>query len=356
MIFNIIRKTRLIAAIVATVLIVAACNKDLPQPTPIEYPQPTGQSIAELIAADTSYSFLKAAIARAGLNDLVSDKSKVLTVFAPNNNAFRGLLTALGLPPAEATIGALPIATVNAIVSYHIIGGQALTSTVIPETFPNVQEPTNLVLSAPFFRMSVFPSKRGSALYANIIPVTAPDIAAANGVIHGLPAVLVPPDKTLKQIIAADTSLSFFAVAIARADSGQVGLGRLDSVLNYPPVNFSVFAPVNQALRALLASFGLPPVSGAINFLPVQTVRGLVAYHLVGTRIYSVNVPPTAVPVPTLLQVSPTTPALTIQLQNSGVFTAMGNANGGIPAPIVVANINAVNGALHKLGGVLIPF
>jgi uncharacterized surface protein with fasciclin (FAS1) repeats len=354
---NFIKKVKQVwINILACSLLLAACNKDLPKPEPIPLPDTAGQSIGELVSTDTNYSFFKAALTKAGMINSLSDKTAVYTVFAPNNNAFRGLLTALGLPPFEATIDALPAATVAGIVSYHVIGGQQLTSAVIPTTFPNVQEPTSLVLQAPFFRMSVFPSKRSTQLFANFIPVTAPDIAVANGVMHGLPGVLVPPDKVIAQIAAADTSLSFFLTAVARADSGQTAdLSKFSYLLAYPPTNFTVFAPTNNAFRALLAAYGLPPISAAINFLPVQTVRGIVAYHLLGVRAFSVNMPPTETPVPTLLKIDPL-PAFTVAVQNTGTgVTVLGNGNGGFPANVEAANIHAINGVIHKIDMVLLP-
>ncbi len=343
-------------AVLACMLMLAACNKELPKPEPIPVPVPSGQSIGELVSSDTNYSFLKTALTKAGMITALSDESAIYTMFAPSNNAFRGLLTALGLPPFEATINALPTATVTGIMQYHVIGGQQLSSAVIPPTFPNVQEPTSLVLSAPFFRMSLFPSKRGNQLFANFIPVTSPDLQVANGVMHGIPGVLVPPDKVIAQIAAADTSLSFFLTAVARADSGQTeDLSKFTYLLAYPPTNFTVFAPTNNAFRAFLAAFGLPPVSAAINFIPVQTVRGIVAYHLLGARAFSVNMPATATPVPTLLEIDPL-PAFTVTVQNTGTgVTVLGNGNGGFPANVVAGNIHAVNGVVHKIDMVLLP-
>jgi hypothetical protein len=231
-----------------------------------------------------------------------------------------------------------------------------LSSTIIPSSFPNVQEPTNLVLQAPFFRMSVFPSKMDNQLYANTIPITAPDIAVANGVMHGLPGVLVPPDKVMAQIIAADTSLSYFLTAVARADSGQTDdLSKFSYLLAYPPTNFTVFAPTNEAFRKLLVSLGLPPSSAVINFLPVQTVRGLVAYHFLGTRVFTVNIPTSPISVPTLLEISPSPPAeVLLQTTLIGV-TAYGAGNRGITAFVTKGNLHAVNGVVQVIDRVLLP-
>jgi len=339
-----------LAIALAGTIIFSACNKDLPQPGDIVPPPVTGQSIGEIFTADTSYSFLVKAATKAGVMPALNDKNAVYTVFAPNNAAFRRS----GIP-SDAVIDILPDAQVAAIVSYHMVGGQVYPSADIPETFPNLQLPTGLVLQAPFFRMSVFPSKRGANLWANNIPFSGADIQAANGVIHPIAALLSPPTTTLKGLEYADTTLTFFQAAVARADSGQTGLGKFDSLFNYAPVNFTVFAPDNNAFRALLPLLGLPPSPVAFNFIPVQQVRGIVAYHIWGTRAFSSNLPTTATDIPTLLQVAPGTPPLTVKVQNTGAaITLKGNGN-PVNASVIAADRHAVNGVLNKINMVLLP-
>jgi hypothetical protein len=60
----------------------------------------------------------------------------------------------------------------------------------------------------------------------------------------------------------------------------------------------------------------------------VQQVRGIVAYHIWGTRAFAANLPTTATDIPTLLQVAPGTPPLTVKVQNTGAaITLKGNGN-----------------------------
>jgi|KBSMisStaDraftv2_1062788.scaffolds.fasta_scaffold00138_3 uncharacterized surface protein with fasciclin (FAS1) repeats len=339
-----------LAIVLAGTIIFGACNKDLPLPPPPPPVDTTGESMADIFTGDTSYSFLVKAATIAGVMPALGDKNAVFTVFAPDNAAFRRS----GIP-SDAVLDLLPAAQVTAIVNYHMVGGQVYPSENIPETFPNLQLPTGLVLQAPFFRMSVFPSKRGANLWANNIPFSGADIQAANGVIHPIAALLSPPTTTLKGLEFADTTLTFFQAAVARADSGQVGLGRFDSLFNYAPVNFTVNAPDNNAFRALLPLLGLPPSTAAFNFIPVQQVRGIVAYHIWGTRAFAANLPTTATDIPTLLQVAPGTPPLTVKVQNTGVaITLKGNGN-PVNANVIAADRHAVNGVLNKINMVLLP-
>ena len=251
-------------AIMATGILFTSCNKDVPTPEPIPGPPiPTGNTIGQVITTDTTYSYLLAAVTRVGLSDALFTQTLNFTVFAPNNAAFR----ASGIP-SIAVINALPLSTLVPLTQYHILGFK-MPGASIPETFPNTLALTLFAppgAPAPFVRVSNFPSRRGTAGWVNNIPITQADIAASNGVIHSVARVLAPPSQTMSALITADTTLTFLKAAITRADSGQTGLNRLDSVLNTPiGPNLTLFAPNNNAFRALLTALGLPPSTAAFR-------------------------------------------------------------------------------------------
>ena len=152
---------------------------------------------------------------------------------------------------------------------------------------------------------------------------------------------------------AADADLSFFRAAVARADSGQVGLNRLDSVMKFGLANVTVFAPSNDAVKQLLMYMGLPPTEAAFDYIAVPTVRGLVAYHMLGVRAFSVNLPATTSTIQTLLGASPY-PPLTID-RTTALPRLTGPGNGGMYANFLYTDRNAVNGVVHKIDMVLLP-
>lgn len=343
----------LIAGLILTSLIMTSCNKDIEDP--IEIPRPSRPSlptIGTIMTTDTTLSYLKAAVDRVGLTDAVNTTTSSLTVFAPPNAAFRGLLASLGLPTAITSINLIPLTTLTPLIQYHVLGYQ-VPSASIPTDFPNVLSHSMFALPgapAPFVRMPIFPSRRTTpaGAWVNNIPVARADVQATNGVIHVIGGVAVPPSQTLSAIIAGDTSLSFLRAAIIRADSGQVGMNRLDSVMNlaYGP-NLTVFAPDNNAFRAFLGALGLPPSSAVFAALPVQTVRAIVSYHGLGTRVFSPNLPATAIAVPTLLTAA--VPGTTLSVSTAGV---KGLAN-PTTATITTANRHALNGIIHVVNQVL---
>ena len=398
-----------IALVCATAILVVSCNKDLPEATPIPNPDanPSATStIGAEISSNADYSFFKAAATRVGVLPALNDVSKVFTVFIPNNAAF----IASGIP-SEAVIGALPIATVGAIVQYHIIPGAQFGAEKIPATFPNAQLPTYLKIgvlpgtTVPL-QMSIFPSKRGSNVWANTIPVTAADKKFKNGTVHLVAGIVAPPAAVLKDVIATKDELSYFRAAVVRADSGQdlTTTASLNYLLAYPVTNMTVLAPNDDAFKTLihgsiysyLVGVGTDPATAnaqatalastpdvfknpaLFGVLTAATVKGLIAYHFLATdagkgflpniRVFSNNFETTPTAHKTLVNTSVGVhPGIMAQATFTGPFvsslkfTGMGTfPPGGAPfsgeAATAVSKDNlAVNGIFHIIDKVLLP-
>lgn len=400
-----------IGLLAAIFLFISSCNKDLPNAVPIIYTTANNNStsIGAAIITDTSYSFFKEAVTRVGALPMLSDSSKIFTVFLPNNNAFR----VSGIP-SPAVIDGLPVATVGAIVQYLIIPGQQYASANIPSTFPNIQLPTDLTIGAlpgtPLpLNMSTFPSTRTNGFWDNNIPVVVPDIKFQNGVVHLVAGIVMPPSQVLKGAIDGNPNLNYFKAAIARADSGQSGLSKFDSLLNYPVTNMTVLAPSDAAFQTLI--FGLVfqtylssrptphtssdtsnavatangavaagPIFLATNNVSTALVKGIIAYHFLATpnpatgsfepniRVFSVNFSPTPSFVTTLVNtVVAAHPGIMAQATFTGPFvtslkfTGLGTfPPGGQPYSAAAANAtsldnHAVNGVYYVIDKVLLP-
>jgi uncharacterized surface protein with fasciclin (FAS1) repeats len=365
--------------LLVALLLLSSCNKDVPAPVANTFPTPTGQSIGEIVNTNTSFSLLKHALTRVGLITALTNKNSVFTVFAPNDAAF----AAAGIT-STAAIDGLPLATLTSIISYHVIPGYKLNSTAIPTTFPNIQMPTSFVFPAPntnpLVRFSIFPSRRGTSVWANNIPVTAVDIAAANGVIHQVAVVVAPPSRILLDTIARDPDFTLLVAAIQRADAGrninllsdssiQFFLGNATAAV---ATNFTVFAPTNTAFKNLVSALtagaigtGEPDATyvGFINTLPPATVRGILAYHVIPQRAFGVNFPTTTASFPTLVNGSiPTHPGVAVTATITGGFATgltvkgVGNATAATATP-TAAGVDriAINGVFYKINQVLLP-
>lgn len=347
-----------------------SCNKDVPAPSAIITLNPTGNTIGDIVNTDANFSYLKAAVTRAGLLAALQNRDARFTVFAPDNAAFNRLFAALGLPQAEATVGALPLATLAGILQYHVVPGQVISSTMIPETFPNAAMPTLIQAStaSPFTRLVNYPSRRGSAAFVDNIPVAQADINAANGIIHRMAGVIVPPNTsaTVLSTLAADPNFTYLVAAVTRADGGLPASSRFSTLLNTasPYANFTLFAPDNAAFNRLFAALGLPQNIATIQALPVNTLIGIVAYHVMirGVlnpttapapdliRVFSTNLPATATTTPTFLNmINPAAPRLTVS--TAGVKGAVNPTT----ASFIRTDIHVLNGVIHSVNQVLLP-
>lgn len=358
--------------------VMVSCNKDVEAPVPNPTPAvPQGSTVADIINNNPNYTLLKHAVTRAnnaGINAALANRTGIYTVFAPDNAAF----ARIGVTSTAVIDALFSPATLTQILNYHIIPGQAYTSALIPTTFPNVQLPTAFIIPAPntnpLVRFSAFPSRRGSTAWANNAPVAAADIPAANGVIHSIAVPLLPPSRVLLDTLNRDPEFSFLIAAVVRADSDlpSTSTSRFQYALSEPLASLTVFAPTNDAFRAYInaATGGAIPINapdatfiGFINTLPPTTLKGLIAYHILGQRAFNVNFATTATSYPTLLNSNvPTHPGVSVTATLSSGFGAglsvKGVANATAASAIGTAagfDRMAINGVFYKINQILLP-
>jgi len=140
------------------------------------FPIPT-KNIVQIASADTSFSFLVAAVVRASLVPTLSGPGK-FTVFAPTNNAFR----AAGI----TDINAVPVATLQAVLKYHVIPTNVFASDLVNNTTAPTAQGGNIRITLPPAAVKIDGSTQPAS---NIVAV---NIAATNGVIHVIDRVMLP--------------------------------------------------------------------------------------------------------------------------------------------------------------------
>jgi uncharacterized surface protein with fasciclin (FAS1) repeats len=271
----------------------------------------------------------------------------------------------------------------------------------------------------PLIRFSSFISRRGAAAWVNNIPVSVPNLAvASNGVIHGIPAILLPPSKNIWETIDTDPQLTYLKAAINRADQAAVvPADSLRVALKNFGLNATVFAPTDAAFRAFLTGAiaqylisqgtdpaiaatqaaglvtlagttiltnpasivvpGLPSVGAVLNSVISPTnVKGILVYHVLssqygafappGLRVFSANLPTTPTNVKTLLNTVVTAhPGLTVSASFTGPVATEATVKGALnptaaniiimPPPAMSHDLHQVNGVIHKIDQVLIP-
>lgn len=275
-------------------------------------------NIVEIAQSDTSFSILVAALQKANLVTTLSNSAANFTVFAPTNTAFRNAgitaATIAAFSPAEVTSVLTPILT------YHVVAAKVNASGVpVSDTVKTVNG------------KNLFASRNANGVFVNGVKVVTADLNASNGVVHVIGSVLIPPTKTIAQIVIDDpANFSLLLTAVSR--------GGLAATLSGPG-KFTVFAPVNSGFPASLDT------DAEINAAPVATVAGIVGSHAFGTNIFAGDL----VAGNTGTTVNPLT-TLTIGLTPPSVkITGSANAASNITA----TNIVATNGVVHVIDKVL---
>jgi len=145
-------------------------------------------TIVGVAAGNDAFSTLVAAVKAAGLVDTLNSEGP-FTVFAPTNDAFNALPegTVAGLLKPEAK------GTLTAVLTYHVVAGKFEAAAVVDAikkgngkfAVKTVQGGT-ITLSLDGANVVLTDANGGTST------VIIPDVAASNGVIHAIDAVVMP--------------------------------------------------------------------------------------------------------------------------------------------------------------------
>ena len=246
------------------------------EPTP--EPEPEPMSIVDVAVANGSFTTLVAALEATGLDVTLSDMDSKFTVFAPTDDAF----ALLGQDVIDALVADTD--TLSDILTYHVIASEVDSSTAISSAGSLVEMVNG---------DSVGLSLDGDNLLVNTATVILVDVAADNGVIHVIDAVLTPPvDKGEPTMNIVDTAVAAGSFDTLVATLQATGL---DTTLADETSTFTVFAPTDDAfamidaatLDLLLANTDILSkillqhvVDGEVNSVSAFTLNGQLATTL----------------------------------------------------------------------------
>ena len=134
------------------------------------------KNIVEVAVANGSFNTLVAAVQAAGLVDTLSGDGP-FTVFAPTDEAFAKLPAGT----VETLLKPENLAKLQGILTYHVISGKVMSSDI---------QPTQMVKTVNGKEVSIKLS--GGTVNVDNAKVVAADVAASNGVIHVIDAVILP--------------------------------------------------------------------------------------------------------------------------------------------------------------------
>lgn len=301
-------------ALIALFLSAIRCSDDK-QATPA----PT-QNIVALASANSNLTSLVAALGK--FPDLVATLSGSgnFTVFAPSNQAFTNLLTAIG----QTDINNVPDDVLKSILQYHVVSTAALKSTQL--TVGNVNTVANENIG-----VTLSPIKLNGA-----VNVTTPDVLASNGVVHVVDAVLVNP--SILPIVGTIYAPAYFNKDFSTLVAAVKGASQATRDLLLNSSKKTLFAPNNAAFTA-----------AGITSLPTSAtaIDAILAYHVLSSEVRAANLPNVAAPGNSEI----TTVGGKFYLSNRGATGVFINGR----TQVTKTDIIASNGVVHLINRTLVP-
>jgi transforming growth factor-beta-induced protein len=273
----------------------------------------------DIIALSSDHTYLKAAIDQQGLQSALQDNAATLTVFAPTDQAFTNLANQLGLTIND--ILALP--NLTDILLYHVFDGGIVLSNTL----------TNGQIVQPMFAGNTIKISINviDIPYANQSLIQQVDFTADNGVVHVLDAVLLPEETVVDIALDDPTNFSYLTSAIVAAD--------LLPTLTDPFSEFTVFAPTNAAFSNALSALNLTPN----QLLGSPDLANILLYHVLGAEVLSGSLTNGQIATP-------------VNTSNTLKITVTsGNDVYVNQAMVTTDNVQADNGVVHVINGVVLP-
>ncbi|MEZ0538582.1 fasciclin domain-containing protein [Fibrella arboris] len=288
----------------------------------VDPPITTTHTITDIILVNNSFTFLRAALQRTGMTDML--RTGTYTAFMPTDDAFRGAGYA-----DVAAINQAPVANLTALLQYHLVNKRVAAADILAGASTAVQTllATNGLL---------FVSKTNNYLSANGKPITIADVAADNGVAHVVGSLLRPPTTdAISTVVGDPQNFSLLAAAVQRAGTGLVSALQSTSAA-------TLFAPTNDAFLA--SGYTASSIAAAT---PVSLQR-LLSYHILPGRFFIGQFTNAQTP-KTLLGAS-----VRVNVLGSAVsITSLGDTT--VAVQVSRPDILTTNAVVHAIDRVLIP-
>ena len=272
-------------------------------------------TVVDVVVNSEDHTLLEAAVIEADLAGALSGEGP-FTVFAPTDAAFTTLIEALEI----TTDDLLALPNLADILLYHVVQASAASSSLSDGQMVTTMLGSDVTISI-----------MDGTVMVNDATVTVADIAADNGIVHVIDAVLLPPTPETNTVV--DVIVNSEDHTLLEAAVGAAGL--VDALNAEGP--FTVFAPTDAAITALVEALEIT----AEDLLALDGLGDILLYHVVNATALSTDLEDGQA-VTTLLGED-----VTISIMDG---TVMVNE-----ATVTVADISADNGVVHVIDAVLLP-
>ncbi|MEM9830160.1 MAG: fasciclin domain-containing protein [Bacteroidota bacterium] len=286
--------------------------------------------------AEGRFTTLVTAVDTANLADALTNADATLTVFAPTNDAFAAYIDASPFADAAELLASDMLAD---ILLYHVLASE-VPSTAIAAGSSSV---ATFDVDGDAISPEIYISNNGAdGIFINgNTQVIIPDLEEANGVVHVIDGVLVPPMNSIADIVVASAGAdpAEFTLLLAALQNADDTDSDLVQVLSGDG-EFTVFAPTDAAFQAA----GFMDVA-AIEAADPATLRAILLYHVVGSAVFSTDL--------VSGEVATLGGDITVTVADPVTIADL-NANSP-DAEVTSVNILATNGVVHVINQVLLP-
>jgi transforming growth factor-beta-induced protein len=273
-------------------------------------------TVYDVIAGSTNHTYLKAALDQEGLNTVLDVNANQYTVFAPDNAAFEQLILDLNLTGINDV---LALADLSNILQYHVLSGSVPSSAVSNGQIVNpLHNDNTLKLTTD-----------GASVFANQAEVNGADLMGSNGYVHSINSVLLDSETVADIAIDSPNHITLVAAVVE---------ARLLPALTNPFSELTVFAPTDAAFTVALTAMNIT----SSDLLASPDLADILLYHVLGAELLSTDLSNGLIAQP--LSVTNT---LKVTISGADVFVNQ--------AQVTAANVQAGNGAVHVLDGVMLP-
>jgi transforming growth factor-beta-induced protein len=281
-------------------------------------PSPVMADIVDTAVAAGSFKTLAAALGAADLVATLKSKGP-FTVFAPTDEAFaklpKGTVEDLLKPENKAKLAA--------ILTYHVIAGEVMASTVV-----TMDGKSAATVNGASVKIGV----KAGAVTVDGAKVVTTDIKTSNGVIHVIDSVLMPKPALADIVDTAVAAGSFKTLAAALGAAGLV-----DTLKGKGP--FTVFAPTDEAFAKLPKG----TVEDLLKPANKAKLAAILTYHVIAGEVMASTV---------VTMDGKTAATVNGKSVKIGVKGAAVTVDG---AKVLTTDIKTSNGVIHIIDTVMIP-
>ena len=144
-------------------------------------------TVVDIAIGSEVHTILVSAVTQAKLVETLSSEGP-FTVFAPTNDAFAAALKLLDMT-AEELLASEGLA---GILTYHVVAGKLMAADVIAAVEAGQGSASVETVNGAAITVSI---EDGKVIINGSATVAVPNLAAANGVVHVIDAVILPPKE-----------------------------------------------------------------------------------------------------------------------------------------------------------------